>query len=114
MARKRGAQPGNQNATKHGFYARVLSPAEKRDLEAARRIQGIDDEIALLRVRLLHLLDGYPHRPDLHLQAASTIARLIRTQYQISQDSQRPLRDAIQKVLDDVGIDLGVEPTGKK
>ena len=47
--RKRGAQPGNTNAIKHGFYAKNFSPAEHQDLEAAPG-QGLSDEIALLRV----------------------------------------------------------------
>jgi len=47
--RKRGAQPGNTNAIKHGFYARNFSPAEHLDLEAAPS-QCLSDEIALLRV----------------------------------------------------------------
>jgi hypothetical protein len=49
--RKRGTQPGNTNAMKHGFYARRFRPDEANDLEA-RRAVGLEDEIALLRVQI--------------------------------------------------------------
>ncbi len=50
--RKSGAPRGNQNARKHGFYSKVLDEAEQLDLEQATRVEGIDDEIALLRVKI--------------------------------------------------------------
>ncbi len=104
MARKRGGQPHNQNARKHGFYSSVLPARDRTALQTAADLQGIADEIALLRVQLRALLRDYPNRPDLYLEAASTIARLIRTQHQVSQDYRQPLRDAIEQVLEDVGM----------
>jgi hypothetical protein len=47
--RKRGAQPGNTNALKHGFYSRRFTAGEFEDLEA-RLSEGVSDEIAMLRV----------------------------------------------------------------
>ena len=47
--RKRGAQPGNKNALKHGFYAGNFSSTELTDLEVSLA-KGLGDEIALLRV----------------------------------------------------------------
>jgi uncharacterized protein YjcR len=41
--RKRGAQHGNQNARKHGFYSCVLDELEQRDLEEAMLLEGIDE-----------------------------------------------------------------------
>lgn len=46
--RKRGGQPGNLNALKHGFYADVM---DKSELKGLTRIgEGLMDEINLLRV----------------------------------------------------------------
>jgi hypothetical protein len=36
---------------KQGFYSKVLDEAEKISLEEARNIEGLDEEIAMLRVR---------------------------------------------------------------
>ena len=105
---KRGAPKGNQNARKHGFYSRALSEAENVDLEEASLVEGIDQEIALLRVRLRELAQNEPDKLELHLEAANTIARLIRTRYQISKEQKKSLKEAIQKVLTDVAVPLGI------
>jgi cell division GTPase FtsZ len=47
--RKRGAQPGNLNALKHGFYSRNFKDLENADLEAMIA-EDLDSEIAMLRV----------------------------------------------------------------
>jgi len=47
--KKRGGQPGNTNAYKHGFYAKNFSLAERRGLQVTKGVV-LGDEIALLRV----------------------------------------------------------------
>ena len=50
--RKRGGQPGNSNAVKHGFYTHSFHRDESDRLDTD--IQGkFDDEIALMRVLIL-------------------------------------------------------------
>lgn len=105
---KRGAPEGNQNARKHGFYSRVLTEAEKLHLEQAYHVEGLDDEIALLRIKLLSLAETAPDRLDLQLEAANTIARLIKTRYQISKEQKKTLKEAIHKVLTEVAVPLGI------
>jgi len=107
MAR-RGARKGNQNARKHGFYSRALDEAEKVELEEAAFVEGIDDEIALLRVKLRELIEDHPERIDLHFEAANTIARLVRTRYQITREQKKSLKEAIAKVLTEVALPLGI------
>ena len=106
MAKRRGAPKGNQNARKHGFYSQVLNEAEKIQLEQARDIEGIDEEIAILRVKLRELIEKQPERFDLHMEAANTIARLVRTRYSISKEQKNSLREAITKVLAGLGESL--------
>lgn len=108
MGKKLGAQPKNQNARKHGFYSRALTEAERLQLDEASFVEGLDEEIALLRVKLRELVENEPERIDLHLEAANTIARLIRTRYQITSEQKRSLKDAITKVLTEVAIPLGI------
>ena len=108
MARKKGAQKGNQNARKHGFYSRALTEAEKVELEEASYVEGIDQEIALLRIKLRELVENQPDRIDLHMEAANTIARLVRTRYQISKEQKKSLKEAIAKVLTEVAAPLGI------
>ena len=75
---------GNQNARKHGLYSRVLDEAQMLQLEKARAVKGLDEEIAIMRVKLLTLLDEYPERIDLQMRAIATIARMMRTRFDIS------------------------------
>jgi hypothetical protein len=49
--RKRGGQPGNTIAFKHGFYTTNFSLGECRGMQAAKGLV-LGDEIALLRVRI--------------------------------------------------------------
>ncbi len=105
---KRGAPKNNQNARTHGFYSRALTEAEAVELEEAGYVEGLDQEIALLRIKLRDLVANEPDRIDLHLEAANTIARLIRTRYQISKEQKKSLKEAIAKVLTEVAAPLGV------
>lgn len=106
--RKRGAQLGNQNARKHGFYSRVLDEEEKRDFEQAVGVDGLDEEIALLRAKLKGVLRRDPENLDLIMRATGALARLLRTRYHIGKDDKKGLGDAISNVLRDVALPLGL------
>ena len=54
---RRGAQPGNNNALKHGFYSRKFRPQENIDLEAITAT-GLQDEIAMIRVAIRRLFEA--------------------------------------------------------
>lgn len=107
--KKRGAPRGNQNARKHGFYSQVLDEAEKLQLDEARSVEGIDEEIAILRVKLLQLIDEHPDRIDMQVIAANTIARLIRTKFNISAGQKKSLKEAITRVLTEIAVPLGIK-----
>jgi len=98
----------NENKSKkQGFYGKALDEAEKLLLEEARGIEGLDEEIALLRVELRDLIENSPERFDLHLKVATTIARLVGIRYNISKDQKKSLREAITRVLTELAIPLG-------
>jgi hypothetical protein len=48
-ARQRGAQSGNRNAYKHGFYTRAFQPSDQLEISAPGK-DRLQDEINLLRV----------------------------------------------------------------
>ena len=106
--KKRGAPKGNQNARKHGFYSKVLDEAEQLDFELATGVEGIDDEIALLRVKIKSILAHDPENINLIMQATNTLARLVRTRYNISKEDKKGLKEAIGNVLRDVALPLGI------
>ncbi len=106
---KAGAPKGNLNAKKHGFYSKALDKAEELQLEDARGIDGLDEEIAILRIKLRTIIQSEPHNIELALAAANTIARLVRTRYNISKEQKRSLKDAIAKVLTEIAVPLGIK-----
>ena len=107
-SRKRGAQKGNQNARKHGFYSRILDEAEQMDFELGAGVEGLDDEIALLRVKIKSLLEHDPEDIKLIMQATNTLVRLIQTRYNISKEHRKGLKEAVSNVLREVAIPLGI------
>ncbi len=108
VERKRGAPKGNQNARKHGFYSRVLDEAEQLDFELASGVEGIDDEIALLRVKIKSILENDPDNIKLIMQATNTLSRLVRTRYKITKEQKKGLKEAIGNVLRDIALPLGI------
>jgi hypothetical protein len=54
--RKRGGQPGNNNAKKHGFYATRLLPEEANELATAK-INDVADEIDLMRIHIRRVME---------------------------------------------------------
>jgi hypothetical protein len=100
---------GATRSKKHGFYSQALNEAERLELEEARGIDGIDEEIAILRVKLRELIVAKPERFDLHLRLATTIARLVTTRYNITKEQKKSLREAIAKVLTEIAIPLGIK-----
>ncbi len=54
--RKRGGQPGNSNALRHGFFSKSFTEAEMQGLDKDIKGEFID-EIALARVNAGHLAE---------------------------------------------------------
>ena len=109
MKKKEGAQPRNQNSKTHGFYSQLLDDTEKALIEKAIVVEGIDEEIALLRVKLNQLVVNHPENLELALAVANTITRMVRTKYNISKEQKKSLKEAITRVITDIAIPLGVK-----
>src|SRR4030043_250610 len=106
---KKGAPKGNRNAVKHGFYARVCNEAEKVDFSVAAGVEGIDEEIALLRLEIKHAISGGDeHNLMLLVKASGALEKLIRTRYQITSTQRQGLKEAIGNVIKDVLVPLGI------
>ena len=102
-------EKGTAEGKKHGFYSRALDEAERLELEEAGMVEGIDEEIAMLRVKLRELMIAEPERFALHLEVVNTIARLVRTRYNITKEQKKSLREAITRVLTEIAVPLGVK-----
>ncbi len=84
LPRRRGGQPGNRNARKHGFYASALSPEQQESLEDAAALKDLQSEIALMRVKLSDLTGNPNASYELTLKAVNVVGRLIAIQHKIT------------------------------
>jgi len=88
---------------KKGFYAQALSEAERVLLPEARGIEGLDEEIALLRVKLTTALEEQPDNMPLMLRAVDLLVKAVAAKYRLSKKSREDLADAINEVLKEIG-----------
>lgn len=106
---KRGAPRGNLNALKHGYYSRILDEAERVDFRLASGIEGIDEEIALLRLEIKKAIAGGDDKNlKILVRAMGVLEKLVRTRYQITASQRRGLKEAIENVVRDIFVPLGV------
>ena len=98
-----------KKGVRRGFYGPALDETAALRLEEASGVEGLDQEIAVLRLIMRDLIKDDPENIKLHLKAASTIANLVRIRYSISKEQKKSLREAVSKVLTELAIPLGVK-----
>ena len=85
------------------FYAAALTDAERLQLAEARRVDGLDEEIALLRVRLRSALEHRPEDFDLLRDGIALLVRAVSTQYRLSPKARKDLANRMAAVLNSIG-----------
>jgi len=98
--RKRGAQKGNRNACKHGFYSGTLSPAEICQLRNIIDLEGVDPEIALIRVKLQSSLQYDPDNPRVITEASRLLVKWYSENYRLDPTDRNYLRKVIENILE--------------
>ena len=113
--RKPGGQPGNLNALKHGFYSQALKEAQALELDqaAAVAVDDLSGEIALLRQRIITLLQAAPDKLELLCEATRALANLTRTQYHLKGSDAAQLADAMGSVLQSIEEAMRTPPEPK-
>ena len=92
--------PPTSDRRKHNFYERVFDPEE---LWAASQVEGIDDDIAMLRVALVEQMKNDPERQqesyDAMVKNAALIVRAVTAKYRMSPQSSQDFAEQITAVL---------------
>jgi hypothetical protein len=113
MKNPRGAQKGNLNALKHGFYSRLFQTNETIDLDVDET-SSLEHEITLLRVMIRRTMDLADGIDDLREAtrvldalgaAAGRLANLLRAQKSLS-ERHSPLADEISVAIQQVNAEL--------
>jgi hypothetical protein len=111
--RKSGGQPGNQNARKHGFYSKVLAADEKHALFSAAELDGLDQEIAVIRFKFRSLLCQEGQNLHLINQTAETLAKLYHIKNSYCRNDSSKLKEALSSVLDEFVIPQPPDPDSR-
>ena len=98
-----------QEDEEQSFYGDAFDEADKKDFDLAAGVDGIDDEIALLRGEIKKAIAGedVSNLRDI-VMATNALERLIRTKYQIGKDEQKGLKEGISNVMQDIASAAGV------
>ena len=115
--KRRGGQPGNQNAVKHGLYSKRFSPEEVENLSGMR--EGLADEIEVARVGLSRILDymngvqleslkveDYVALQSLISKYTATISRLMQVQKALTDAEKAGLGAQLLAALEEVNASL--------
>jgi len=105
--RKRGGRP-----TAAGFYRSALSEAERLALPEAAEMGGLDDEIAVLRVKLRTAIEENPQDVKLMFKGLELLVKALAARYRLSQKAEGELSERVEAVLRDLGAPLYPEVFG--
>jgi hypothetical protein len=98
--RKRGGQKGNRNAWKHGFYSGTLSPAERHEVWNITNLEGVDPEIAFIRVRLRSSLQQDPGNRRVITEASRVIVECYSEDYGLDRTDRNYLKAVVEDLLE--------------
>jgi hypothetical protein len=99
MKRKRGGQKGNGNARKHGFYSATLSPAQTQELWSITNLEGVDPEIALIRVKLQSSLQHDPGNRRVIREASRLLVEWYSQNYLLGATDRNYLKTVVESIL---------------
>ena len=114
MKGKKTGQNEETAAGEAGFYEKVLDEAEKVDFTSVRGQCSVDDEIALLRVKIKSLVRDHPEDTRLLLKTAEILTKMVMTRYRMNKEQKKGFKEAVQTVIKEIAVPLGVAAISKK
>jgi hypothetical protein len=114
VKRKRGGQRGNRNARKHGFYSGALSPAETSQLWNIANQEGVDPEIALIRVKLQSSLQHDPGNRRVITEASRLLVKWYSEDCGLDTADRNYLKAVIEDLLETASMQQSVELHGSQ
>src|SRR4030042_5261469 len=93
---------------KKSYYSKHLDELERLELKNAAAIEGIDEEIALLRFEIQQLIKDKSADPEELTKYVNTLCRSILTRHAIGGSKDKQLRERIKNVVRDILVPMGV------
>jgi hypothetical protein len=97
--RPRGGQPGNQNARKHGFYAKTLSPQESCEYLNIIATTGASPESAVLRLKMQSVFRNAPANYTVLRDISKLMVKQTKEQYPMSRRDSRVLKKVTRNLV---------------
>jgi len=114
IKRKRGGQNGNRNACKHGFYSGTLSPAETSQLWNITNLEGVDPEIAFIRVKLQSSLQYDPGNRRVIREASRLLVKWYSANYRLDPTDRNYLKTVVGNLLEIASMRQSASPHGSQ
>jgi len=114
IKRKRGGQKGNRNARKHGFYSGTLSPAETSQLWNITNLEGVDPEIAFIRVKLQSSLRYDPGNRRVISEASRLLVKWYSANYRLDSADRNYLKTVVENLLEIASMRQSASPQGSQ
>jgi hypothetical protein len=112
IKRRRGGQKGNRNARKHGFYSGTLSPAETSQLWNITNLEGVDPEIAFIRVKLQSSLQYDPANRRVITEASRLLVKWYSANYRLDPTDRSYLKTVVENLLEIASMRQSPSPQG--
>lgn len=77
------------------FYEKALTQAERHDFPVALEVEGVDQEIAVLRLRLRTALEDRPADLQLMLRGVVMLVQALGAKYRLPKADQDAILDAV-------------------
>ena len=98
--------PGSPVSARNFYGKPAITEAERVELDEAREVEGLADEIAMLRVELRKALDKRPVDIKLMARGVEMLVKAVAAQYRLSPKAKKELADNIAAVLNGLGDQL--------
>ena len=95
------------------FYARALSAADRAAFEDAHEVEGLDDEVALLRVQIRRLLEEETPDERVVQSGMRLLVQALVAQQRLSGRQAEGLGDAAAQLIEEFGALLNA-PDGAR
>ena len=98
------------------FYKKALSEAEAEYLKRAGNVEGLDQEIAVLRTKILTTLEEHPDDVAMFMKGIATLSRTLAARHRLGDKAGQDLFDNLVGTLRGLGEQIfpdpneGVEP----
>ena len=102
-SRRKRTKAGDKAATTRAFYESAMDEAEGNLLQDARKIEGLDEEIAVLRVKLRTAVDDHAENLPLMFRGIGLLVKAVSARYRLSKQSEADLSDSLDRVIQGAG-----------